>query len=160
MISIIVLSPSDAPQCSSVWAPPCGQRKQMSSSCYICSSPKPTGPRGGLLLCRISDIFREQADGKRSKTAWKLNYLLLLSHFSRVRLLATPWTAVYQAPPSMGFSRQEYWSGLPLPSPCSLQLFVQNNPPTGSIPRFHYFISVIILRYMFHYFSTLTLLYS
>ena len=39
--------------------------------------------------------------------------------FSRVRLLATPWTAAYQAPPSMGFSRQEYWSGVPLPSPLS-----------------------------------------
>ena len=37
---------------------------------------------------------------------------------SCVRLLATPWTAAYQAPPSMGFSRQEYWSGVPLPSPC------------------------------------------
>ena len=36
---------------------------------------------------------------------------------SCVRLLATPWTAAYQAPPSMGFSRQEYWSGVPLPSP-------------------------------------------
>ena len=36
---------------------------------------------------------------------------------SRVRLLETPWTAVYQAPPSIGFSRQEYWSGWPLPSP-------------------------------------------
>ena len=36
---------------------------------------------------------------------------------SRVRLLATSWTAAYQAPPSMGFSRQEYWSGVPLPSP-------------------------------------------
>ena len=35
---------------------------------------------------------------------------------SRVQLLATPWTAAHQAPPSMGFSRQEYWSGLPLPS--------------------------------------------
>ena len=33
------------------------------------------------------------------------------------QLLATPWTAAYQAPPSMGFSRQEYWSGVPLPSP-------------------------------------------
>ena len=40
--------------------------------------------------------------------------LLLLSHFSCVRLLATSWTATYQAPPSMGFSRQEYWSGLPI----------------------------------------------
>ena len=36
---------------------------------------------------------------------------------SRVRLLVTPWTAAYQAPPSMGFSRREYWSGVPLPSP-------------------------------------------
>ena len=39
--------------------------------------------------------------------------------FSCVRLLATPWTAAYQASPSMGFSRQEYWSGMPLPSPKS-----------------------------------------
>ena len=38
---------------------------------------------------------------------------------SHVQLLATPWTAAYQAPPSMGFSRQEYWSGVPLPSPIS-----------------------------------------
>ena len=37
--------------------------------------------------------------------------------WSRVQLLATPWTVTYQAPPSMGFSRQEYWSGVPLPSP-------------------------------------------
>ena len=44
--------------------------------------------------------------------------LLLLSHFSRVQLCATPWTAAHQAPPSLGFSRQEYWSGVPLPSPC------------------------------------------
>ena len=36
---------------------------------------------------------------------------------SHVQLFATPWTAAYQAPPSMGFSRQEYWSGVPLPSP-------------------------------------------
>ena len=36
---------------------------------------------------------------------------------SRVRLFATPWTAAYQAPSSMGFSRQEYWSGVPSPSP-------------------------------------------
>ena len=36
---------------------------------------------------------------------------------SRVRLLATRWTAAHQAPPSVGFSRQEYWSGVPLPSP-------------------------------------------
>ena len=40
-----------------------------------------------------------------------------MKSLSRIRLLATPWTLAYQAPPSMGFSRQEYWSGLPLPSP-------------------------------------------
>ena len=44
---------------------------------------------------------------------------------SRVRLLATPWTAAYQAPLSMGFSRQEYWSGLPLPSPTQMLSFQQ-----------------------------------
>ena len=43
--------------------------------------------------------------------------LLLLSRFSRVQLCATPETAAHQAPPSLGFSRQEHWSGLPLPSP-------------------------------------------
>ena len=44
---------------------------------------------------------------------WKVKGKLL----SRVQLLVTSWTAVHQAPPSMGFSRQEYWSGVPLPSP-------------------------------------------
>ena len=46
--------------------------------------------------------------------------LLLLSHFSRVRLCATPETAAHQAPPSLGFSRQEYWSRLPGPPPGAL----------------------------------------
>ena len=41
----------------------------------------------------------------------------MLSHFSRVRLCATPETAAHQAPPSLGFSRQEHWSGLPFSSP-------------------------------------------
>ena len=40
-----------------------------------------------------------------------------MKSLSRVRLFATPWTVAYQAPHSMGFSRQEYWSGLPFPSP-------------------------------------------
>ena len=44
---------------------------------------------------------------------WKVKVKLL----SRVQLFTTPWTAAHQAPPSMGFSRQEYWSGVPLPSP-------------------------------------------
>ena len=47
---------------------------------------------------------------------------------SRVQLLATPWTVAHQAPLSMGFSRQEYWSGLPFPSPGDL-------PDPGIEPR-------------------------
>ena len=47
---------------------------------------------------------------------------------SRVCLFATPWTIAYQAPPSMGFSRQEYWNGLPFPSPRDL-------PDPGIEPR-------------------------
>ena len=47
---------------------------------------------------------------------------------SRVRLFATPWTVAHQAPLSMGFSRQEYWSGLPFPSPGDL-------PNPGIEPR-------------------------
>ena len=47
--------------------------------------------------------------------AWK--WKVKVKSLGRVRLLATPWTAAYQAPPSMGFSRQKNWSGVPLPSP-------------------------------------------
>ena len=47
---------------------------------------------------------------------------------SRVRLFVTPWTVAYQASPSMGFSREEYWSGLPFPSPGDL-------PDPGIEPR-------------------------
>ena len=50
---------------------------------------------------------------------WKVKVKLL----SPARLLATPWTAAYQAPPSMGFSRQEYWSGVPAPSPISCHYY-------------------------------------
>ena len=46
--------------------------------------------------------------------AWR--WKVKVKSLSRVWLFATPWTAAYQAPPSMGFSRQEYWSGVPLPS--------------------------------------------
>ena len=48
------------------------------------------------------------------------NSLKMLSCFSRVRLFGTPWTVVHQTPLSMEFSRQEYWSGLPFPSPGDL----------------------------------------
>ena len=54
--------------------------------------------------------------------------LLLLSRISRVRLCATPWTAAHQAPLSLGFSRQEHWSGLPFPSPVCESEVAQSCP--------------------------------
>ena len=60
-------------------------------------------------LCVLSNLILNQDA--------MLLLLLLLSRFSRVRLCATPWTAAHQAPLSMGFSRQEHWSGVPFPPP-------------------------------------------
>ena len=54
--------------------------------------------------------------------------LLLLSRFSRVRFCATPETAAHQAPLSLGFSRQEHWSGLPFPSPMRESVVAQSCP--------------------------------
>ena len=58
-----------------------------------------------------------EKEEKLASTFWQLLLLLLLGRFSRVRLCATLETAAHQAPPSLGFSRQEHWSGLPFPSP-------------------------------------------
>ena len=67
---------------------------------------------------------RKQTYGYKGKSrGWEFEtdictlLLLLLSRFSRVQLCVTPETAAHQAPPSLGFSRQEHWSGLPFPSP-------------------------------------------
>ena len=61
-------------------------------------------------LSLSNSVYIRKRKSHRKKLKWKVKSL------SRVRLPATPWTAAYQAPPSMGFSRQEYWSGVPLPS--------------------------------------------
>ena len=64
---------------------------------------------------RSHEIKRCLLLGRKAVT--NLLLLLLLSRFSCVRLCETPWTAAHQAPPSLGFSRQEHWSRLPFPSP-------------------------------------------
>ena len=74
-----------------------------------CSPPGPAVP--GILQTRTLEWV---AISFSNAWKWKVKVKLL----SHVRFLVTPWTAAYQAPPSMGFSRQEYWSGVPLPSPC------------------------------------------
>ena len=63
---------------------------------------------------KLEPIIQSEVSQKEKH---QYSMLLPLSHFSCVRLCATPWTVAHQAPPSMGFSRQEYWSGVPLPSP-------------------------------------------
>ena len=75
----------------------------------IDSSP-PGSPVPGILQARTLEWVAISFSN-----AWK--WKVKVKSLSGVWLLATPWTAAYQAPPSMGFSRQEYWSGVPLLSP-------------------------------------------
>ena len=74
----------------------------------IDSSP-PSSPVPGIFQARTLEWVAISFSN-----AWK--WKVKVKSLSRVRLFATPWTAAYQAPPSMGFSGQEYWSGVPLPS--------------------------------------------
>ena len=88
-------------------------------SCPTLCDPIDSSPQGspvpGILQARILEWG---AISFSSAVKWKVK----VKSLSRVRLLATPWTAAYQAPPSVGFSRQEYWSGVPLPSPVCIFL--------------------------------------
>ena len=70
----------------------------------------PGSPVPGILQARTLERVAVSLSN-----AWK--WKVKVKSLSRVWLLANPWTADYQAPPSMGFSRQQYWSGVPLPSP-------------------------------------------
>ena len=94
-------------------SPATATAKSLQSCPTLCNpiggSP-PGSPIPGILQPRILEWV---AISFSNAWKWKVKEKLL----SPVRLLATPWTAAYQAPPSMGFSRQEYWSGVPLPSP-------------------------------------------
>ena len=83
-------------------------------SCPTLCDPIDGSPRGspvpGILQARTLEWVTISFSN-----AWK--WKVKAKSLSLVRLLATPWTAAHQAPPSMGFLRQEYWSGVPLPSP-------------------------------------------
>ena len=80
--------------------------------------------------CHISSSDCDPASPLTGRPLWlhSCECARVLSHFSCVRLFVTPWTVARQAPLSMGFSRQEYWSGLPCPSPGDL-------PDPGIEPR-------------------------
>ena len=70
----------------------------------------PGAPVPGILQAKTLEWV-----GISFSSAWK--WKVKVNLLSRVWLFKTPWSVAYQAPPSMGFSRQEYWSGMPLPSP-------------------------------------------
>ena len=78
--------------------------------CNPIDGSPPGSPFPGILQARTLEWVAIS-----SSNAWK--WKVKVKSLSHVRLLATPWTAAYWAPPSMGFSRQGYWSGVPLPSP-------------------------------------------
>ena len=99
--------------CLAYWSTAAAAAKSLQSCLTLCdpidgSPPGPPVP--GIFQARTLEWV---AIAFSSAGKWKVKVKLL----SCVWLLATPWTAAYQAPPSMGFSRQEYWSGVPLPSP-------------------------------------------
>jgi len=99
--------------CSAAAAAAAAAAKSQQSCPTLCNpidGSLPGSPVPGILQARTL----EWVDISFSN-AWK--WKVKVKSFSRVWLLATPWTVVYQAPPFMGFSRQEYWSVLPLPSP-------------------------------------------
>ena len=81
--------------------------------CNPIDGSPPGSPIPGILQARTLEWV---AISFSNAWKWKVKVKLL----THVRLLATPWTVAYPAPPSMGFSRQEYWSGMPLPSPIFL----------------------------------------
>ena len=97
--------------------------------CNPIDGSPPSSPVPGILQARPLEWVAISFSN-----AWKRKVKVKL--LSRVRLLATPWTAVHQASPSMGFSRQEYWSGLLFPSPKPKT--TQKNPtdfPGGTVNR-------------------------
>ena len=81
-------------------------RQSCPTLCDPIDSSQPGSPVPGILQARTLEWVVISFSN-----AWK--WKVKVKSLSRVRLFATPWTAAYQAPPSMGFSRQEYWSGVP-----------------------------------------------
>ena len=82
-----------------------------------CILPRCILPRCMVLGCVVPRWIMGQEQSRKSCLKFSAAAAKLLS---RVQLLATPWTVAYQAPPPTGFSRREYWSGVPLPSPSVL----------------------------------------
>ena len=120
--------------------PPAAAAAELLQSCLTLCNPRDGSPPGspipGILQARTLEWVAISFSN-----AWKGK--VKVKSLSCARLLATPWIAAHQAPPSMGFSRQECWSGVPLPSPllppaltkttpafCSWSLWFHKKTPT------------------------------
>ena len=111
IISVTSHKVTDAFEISSSTTPAAAKSLQ---SCLTLCDPLDSSPPGsafpGILQARTLEWVAISFSN-----AWK--WKVKVKSLSHVQFFATPWTAAHQAPPSMAFSRQEYWSGLPLPSP-------------------------------------------
>ena len=107
--------------------------KAISSCCLAASESEQTGPLLGFLLPKCFSAgdthlppphtYFHSHFTDRETESWQLPRVtctVVVYSLSHIQLFATPWTVAHQAPLSMGFSRQEYWSGLPFPSPGDL----------------------------------------
>ena len=109
--------------------------KSLQSCLTLCDpidgSP-PGSPVPGILQARTPEWVAISFSN-----AWK--WKVKVKSLSHVRFLVTPWTVVHQAPPSMGFSKREYWSGVPLPSPdsnCKIQdNWIKSRREVGGVKR-------------------------
>ena len=100
----------------------CAAVSSVAQSCPTLCDPRDGSPPGspvpGIIQARTLEwLAISFSNAGKWKVKVKLLRLSTWKLYNRVQLLAIPWTAVHQAPPSIGFSRQEYWSGVPLPSP-------------------------------------------
>ena len=117
--------------------------------CDLIDGSLPGSSVPGILQARTQEWV---AISFSNEWKWKVK----VKSISRVQLLATPWTAAYQAPLSIGFSRQEYWSGVPLPSPfwhewvCYRKMFMFFGIRIALLPwhpahSIYYWCSIIVL---------------
>ena len=122
-------------RCSAAAAAAAKSIQSCPTLCVPIDGSPPGSPVPGILLARTLEWVAISFSN-----AWKRK--VKVKSLSRVRLLATPWTAAHQAPLSMGFSRQKYWSGVPLPSPWD----VLNCLNTDSFAQLKDWLEIVLVK--------------
>ena len=150
MISILFLLMACFPNCVCFAAAAAKSLQSCPTLCDPTDCSPPGSPVPGIPQARTLEWV---AISFSSAWKWKVK----VKSLSHVWLLVTPWTAAHQAPPSMGFSRQEYWSGLSLPSPSHVLSFEnwQSRPlkERSSLIKSHHNSNYILFSHIwsFHY---------